>query len=103
VQECIMSVETTEELPNLIGNHCPETPFQLLHRYDACWHLLGCRLASTANSAFQDKCHAWGVIRKPLLLNGLTIRSEQSYKGRRYLSLKQVMGSDGIRTHLSEV
>ena len=36
VQKCVMSVETTEELPNLVGNHCPETPFQLLDRYDAC-------------------------------------------------------------------
>src|SRR5258705_7024810 len=31
------SVESAEKLPNLIGNHCPETPFQLLDRYDACW------------------------------------------------------------------
>jgi len=23
-----MTVETTEELPNLVGNHCAETPFQ---------------------------------------------------------------------------
>ena len=91
-----MPVETTEELPNLIGNHCPETPFQLPDRYDACWHLLGCRLASTANSTLQDKCHAWGVIRKPLFLNGLTIRGHQSYTAPPYLSLKQVMGSDGI-------
>jgi hypothetical protein len=96
VQECVMSVETAEELPNLIGNHCPETPFQLLDRYDACWHLLGCRPASTANPTLQDKCHAWGAIRKPLLLNGLTIRSEESYMARLYLSIKQVMGSDGI-------
>ena len=31
VQECVMPVETTEELPNLIGNHCPETPFLGTH------------------------------------------------------------------------
>ena len=98
-----MSVETAQELPNLIRNHCPETPFQLPDRYDAGWHLLGCRLASTASPTLQDKCHAWGVIRKPLLLNGLTIRSGQSYVARPYLSLKQVMRSDGIQTHLSEV
>jgi hypothetical protein len=36
VQERVMSVESAEKLPNLIGNHCPETPFQLLDRYDAC-------------------------------------------------------------------
>ena len=91
-----MSVETAEELPNLIGNHCPETPFQLPDQYDARWHLLGCRPASTANPTLQDKCHAWGVIRKPLLLNGLTMRSEESYVARLYFSIKQVMGSDGI-------
>ena len=36
VQECVMPVETTEELPNLIGNHCPETPFQVPNPYDVC-------------------------------------------------------------------
>lgn len=38
VQKRIVSVKTTQELPNLIGNHCPETPFRkyLPTRYDAC-------------------------------------------------------------------
>ena len=31
-----MPVETAEELPNLIGNHCPETPFQVPNPYDVC-------------------------------------------------------------------
>src|SRR5436190_21343655 len=30
VQERIVSMETAQELPNLIGNHCPETPFHCL-------------------------------------------------------------------------
>lgn len=29
VQQRIMSMKTAEELPNLLGNHCPETPFQV--------------------------------------------------------------------------
>ena len=29
MQKCVMPVETAEELPNLIGNHCAETPFQV--------------------------------------------------------------------------
>jgi hypothetical protein len=32
VQERIMPVETAEELTNLVGNHCPETPFQVPRR-----------------------------------------------------------------------
>jgi hypothetical protein len=31
VQERVVPVETTQELPNLIGNHCAETPFQVAH------------------------------------------------------------------------
>ena len=50
----------------------------------------------TVTPTIQNKCHAWGVIRKRLLLNGLTIRSKESYMARLYLSIKQVIGSDGI-------
>ena len=28
VQQRVVTVETTKELPNLIGNHCAETPFK---------------------------------------------------------------------------
>jgi len=35
VQQRVVTVETTKELPNLIGNHCAETPFQVPTRYDA--------------------------------------------------------------------
>ena len=27
MQQRIVTVETTNELPNLVGNHCAETPF----------------------------------------------------------------------------
>ena len=48
-------------------------PFPIPHRYDACWRLFGCRVVSTVSPTFQEKCHAWGVPRKRLPLNGLTI------------------------------
>jgi len=32
VQQGIVTVETTQELPNPVGNHCAETPFQVLAR-----------------------------------------------------------------------
>jgi len=34
VQQRIVTVETTQELPNPVGNHCAETPFQVTARYD---------------------------------------------------------------------
>jgi hypothetical protein len=36
MEERVVAVETAEKLPNLVGNHCAETPFQVLTRYDAC-------------------------------------------------------------------
>src|ERR1041384_7964598 len=36
VEERVVAVETAEELPNLVGNHCAATPFQVLTRNDAC-------------------------------------------------------------------
>ena len=72
VQKRIVPVEPAEELPNLVGNHCAETPFQV----PTC--MTSVDLASlpgtpTMSPTFQDRCHAWGVIRKRLSLNGLTI------------------------------
>jgi hypothetical protein len=32
VQQRIVTVETTQKLPNPVGNHCAETPFQVLAR-----------------------------------------------------------------------
>ena len=29
MQQRIVTVETTKELPNLVGNHCAETPFKI--------------------------------------------------------------------------
>jgi hypothetical protein len=40
MQKRIVSVESAQELPNLIGNHCAETPFQYLNLMtpsDAAW------------------------------------------------------------------
>jgi len=34
VQQRIVTVKTTQELPNPVGNHCAETPFPVLARYD---------------------------------------------------------------------
>jgi hypothetical protein len=34
MQQRIVTVETTQELPNPVGNHCAETPFPVLARYD---------------------------------------------------------------------
>ena len=71
MQKCIMPVETAEELPNLVGNHCAETPFQ--PTYMTSVDLASLPGTPTVSPTFQDRCHAWGVIRKRLALNGLTI------------------------------
>ena len=58
-----MPVETAEELPNLIGNHCPEPPFQDPTRMTSvsAYSVAG---EPTVTPTIQNKCHAWGVIRK---------------------------------------
>ena len=72
VQKRIVPVKPAEELPNLVRNHCPETPFQ----YPP--DMTPADLASLPGTAavsptFQEKCHAWGVIGKHRPFNGLTI------------------------------
>lgn len=72
VQKRIVPVKPAEELPNLVGNHCPETPFQHLR------DMTPADLASLPGTAavsptFQEKCHAWGVIGKHCPFNELTI------------------------------
>lgn len=95
VQKRIVPVEPAEELPNLVGNHCAETPFQL----PPC--MTSVDLASlpgtpTVSPTFQDRCHAWGVIRKRLALNGLTIPVVR-YNSRPAAFVHQTrQGSDGI-------
>ena len=34
MQQRIVTVETAQELPNLVGDHCTKTPFQVPARYD---------------------------------------------------------------------
>jgi hypothetical protein len=34
VQQRVMTLKTAQELANLVGNHCAETPFQVPARYD---------------------------------------------------------------------
>jgi hypothetical protein len=72
VQQRIVTVETTQELPNPVGNHCAETPFQVTARYDERLTGLVPRAAASATPTFQEKCHACGRMPKRLVLNGLT-------------------------------
>jgi hypothetical protein len=72
VQQRIVTVETTQELPNLVGNHCAETPFQVPAGYDEGPLRPVPRASAPASPLFQEKCHACGLMSKRLVLNELT-------------------------------
>ena len=71
VQQGIVTVETTQELPNPVGNHCVETPFQVPRRYDEPpTHLVPRRRdCKRGTSREMPRC---GRMSKRLVLNGLT-------------------------------
>jgi hypothetical protein len=72
VQKRIVPVKPAEELPNLVGNHCPETPFQYPPDMTPA-DLASLPVSAAVSPTFQEKCHAWGVIRNHRSFNGLTI------------------------------
>jgi hypothetical protein len=73
VQKRIVPVKPAEELPNLVGNHCPETPFQYPSDMTPA-DLASLPGTATVSPTIQEKCHAWGVIRNHCSFNELTIR-----------------------------
>jgi len=72
MQQRIVTVETTKELPNLVGNHCAEPLSKYLPGFDDNPLGVGSRVPATASPTFQEKCHARSRMPKRLLLNGLT-------------------------------
>jgi hypothetical protein len=91
MQKRVVPVKPAEELPNLVGNHCPETPF--LYPPD----MTPADLASlpgtaTVSPTLQEKCHAWAVINNHCLFNGLTIYVARHNSSSSLFAIKQVGG-----------
>ena len=95
VQKRIVPVKPAEELPNLVRNHCPETPFQYPSDMTPV-DLASLPVTAAVSPSFHEKCHAWGAISKRCPFNELTIYVAR-YNSRSAVFVHQTgQQSDGI-------
>jgi hypothetical protein len=72
MQQGIVTVETAQELPKLVGDHCAEPLSEYLPGMTTVQSASFPGDPRFASPAFQEKCHGCGRMPKRLVLKGLT-------------------------------